>query len=192
VWTQTLVVDRTAPTLVGSTNRYVFGGGRLTIPVRDNVTGPTKPSVSVSVPARGASTQAFTLTDKAGNSRTVRVRVQRAMSLSNAKANRGISLRVGGRSIDAGSVNLGAIFGFVDYASPWFASRGQTHPYITELQQRLKTLGYWSFAAPISGKLDVATIRAVQRFQRANAIPAIGTAGPITRRALDAALLARK
>jgi len=130
------------------------------------------------------------VTDRAGNSRTANVAVERRLSLASPWLNAGIRLRGrGGDRFQPLQRQMDASFRFIGHTAPWYARTAEGPPLVREAQWRLQRMGFLSKTSRPSGVLDLATIRGVQRYQAARGIPTLGTIGARTRAALDRDLL---
>jgi len=78
----------------------------------------------------------------------------------------------------------GQVLGASTYAFNANAGLGHQTNDVKELQNRLRTLGFFTFPTS-TGYFGPITLAAVKAFQTANGIPATGFVGPLTRAALN-------
>lgn len=179
VWSRAMLVDRTAPRVIAAED-YVLGSNVRLI-ASDHVSGLSKAPGRLQGLSLGRNVKRVRVRDRSGNSARRRVIITRRLSLTNAGANRGIKLW-GGRASDA---NIHEIFSLDMYTPPWFISERLGPSYVREARWRLAQLGYLPVTDTGKGRIDVALVRATQRYQADRGIPTLGTIGPRTRAALD-------
>lgn len=186
-----LTIDRTAPTLLRPTGRYVLGPTTV-LRASDAISGATKPRMRVRLQSRtGVLRVAARVSDRAGNAKTRSVVIERRLALRDQALNRDLKLVArDGSHFRAQKGMPHAAFRFLQQTAPWYSQIAQQDPYVTEAQWRLVKLGCLRPASYQTGHLDLATIRGVQRYQRTIGLEVLGTIGPRTRHALDTALLA--
>jgi len=186
VVTTQLLVDRTAPRFTRSGVRYVVAASAA-LRVSDALSGPTERIHRVTGLRLGRQRIERRLRDRAGNARTAPVVIERRVSLSRPASNGGIRLRTDSGELfrpDLGT--LEDVFGFDGYTAPYYQRTHETGPLVAEVNWRLRLLGFLSPVYANERTLSYPIIEAVQRYQRARGIEALGTVGPKTRRALDA------
>lgn len=176
-----LIVDHQPPRLILPDWRTTSTSIDATV-VDVGPAGVMHATVSLRSLSLGLNTRSVKLADRAGNTKTVRVKVRREISFSMPELNRG-SVRTLG--YPATRAELDRIFRFRQPYYPWYWSTTHGNPIVRELQRRLRDHGYYSSRLPINGLMDIETIKAVKRLQREYGVDAIATVGPRTRLALD-------
>lgn len=189
-WSRFLVIDRTAPT-IANPPRAVFGRTHQ-LRLTDNVSGTVAKSARVTLPDLGPNVSTIAVRDRFGNRASRRVRIVRHLSLSKPHLNSDVRVTGANITFDANQHWIRESFRFISYSAPWYARTEKSPALVREAQWRLRAFGYLSPAFELNGKLDIPTIRAVQRYQADKGLPLLGTIGPRTRRALDRDLLAAR
>ncbi len=182
---QGIIVDFSAPRT--KSRSYTTTQKSACAKVVDRWSKPAKPMVSLTANAFGSSVVRTTLADKAGNTSTAKIRVNRRISLSRPRFNDGISGFAGGAGTAPTGSDISKAFAW-NNAAGWYLPTKDSPELINEVSWRLKKLGYMSPVYKTGNVIDYRFVESVKKFQRANGIPAIATVGPDTRRALDAAI----
>lgn len=184
-------IDRTAPSIGVRVTGFALGPV-LRLDVHDAGAGTTTPTYLARLPRQlGTTIVRARVSDRDGNATTRRVQVTRRLALGDQRLNFGLKLRTfDGARVDPTRDAVRASFRFLGTQPPWYVSSDLQTPFVAEAQWRLVRLGCLPRATATDGSLDLPTIRAVQRYQRARHLPVLGTIGPRTRAALDRDLLA--
>ncbi|MCW2973622.1 MAG: cya [Thermoleophilia bacterium] len=184
-------IDRTAPTVASLNGSYALGPV-LTLQAKDNVSGVARRTVRVRLPNRlGKVSVVARVADRDGNKAVRRLTVTRRLALADQRLNFGLVVTTFAGAHVASSVEtIRASFRFTGMQPPWYAKSDLQTPYVVEAQWRLERVGCLTPGTYRAGSLDLPTIRGVQRYQRANHLPVLGTIGPRTRAALDHDLVA--
>ncbi len=183
-------IDRRAPTV--RHGRYVLGRV-VSARMRDAVAG-TRTTHAVTVLPRGRLGRMVArvrVMDRVGNRAVRMLAIERRIALSDQSLNGDLHLRNrGGGDVSASLSAVRHSFRFTGYVDPWYTVSDSQFPFVREAQWRLVRLGCLAAGSYEIGRLDMSTIRAVQRYQSETRLPVLGTIGPRTRASLDARLLA--
>lgn len=183
IYSTQITVDRTPPRMWASTF-HTFGPVARVV-ATDATSGPFTQTLKVRAATLGDSRHAFTFRDRAGNEAWLRFVVRRHISLSRSDRNRGLRVRDGrGRWIAVTRELVDRALAYHGGVQPYPSTFGGT-PVVREVQWRLRRLGYLPRRYPLTGMIDLETMKAIKRLQRDFALPPIATPGMATRARLD-------
>jgi peptidoglycan hydrolase-like protein with peptidoglycan-binding domain len=123
-------------------------------------------------PASGTAAPAF-----AGPKLGHRLSAASVATLQAAAGNRAVMTLLT-RAVQRASAAMG------EGAQPWIRP-GDVGPNVTDLQNRLNTVGSGGTPLTVTGRYDAATLKAVKAFQRESGLDTDGIVGPLTYEALD-------